>query len=112
MRAETTRRSLIGPAQQAHDALFPWSARDETGRLTTDTGLALDAHLARRDSARAQTVATFVTMASAEFRRTRALPAYDVTPEWVIQHLRQHEAEHRGEIGVTLGRARAAGTIG
>jgi uncharacterized damage-inducible protein DinB len=24
---------------------------------------------------------------------------YDVTPEWVVHHLMQHEAEHRGQIG-------------
>jgi uncharacterized damage-inducible protein DinB len=90
-------------------ALFPWPARDEAGRLTTVTGLALDTHLARLDAVRAQTVATLATMTVAEFRRIRALPAYDVTPEWVAHHLLQHEAEHRGEIGVTLGLTRAAG---
>ena len=33
-----------------------------------------------------------------EFRRPRSLPQYDVTPEWVLHHLTQHEAEHRGHI--------------
>lgn len=89
-------------------ALFPWGVRDDTGSLTVVTGLALDAHLARLDAVRALTVTTFAAMPLADFRRVRALPAYDVTPEWVAHHLLQHEAEHRGEIGVNLGLARAA----
>jgi hypothetical protein len=26
------------------------------------------------------------------------MPDYEVTPEWVLHHLCQHEAEHRAEI--------------
>ncbi len=34
-----------------------------------------------------------------DFRRPRHFPGqYDVTPEWVLHHLIQHEAEHRGHI--------------
>ena len=33
-----------------------------------------------------------------EFRRVRSFKDYQVTPEWVIHHLMQHEAEQRGEI--------------
>ena len=33
--------------------------------------------------------------------RVRSLPDYDVTPEWVLNHLVQHEAEHRAEIAIT-----------
>ncbi len=33
-----------------------------------------------------------------DFRRARNLERYDVTPAWVVHHLLQHEAEHRGEI--------------
>jgi uncharacterized damage-inducible protein DinB len=33
-----------------------------------------------------------------EFRRPRHLEQYDVTPQWVLHHLIQHEAEHRGQI--------------
>jgi hypothetical protein len=38
-------------------------------------------------------------MELAEFRRVRALEHYDVTPEYVLHHLMQHEAEHRSQIG-------------
>jgi uncharacterized damage-inducible protein DinB len=34
-----------------------------------------------------------------EFRRIRSLAEYGVTPEWVLHHLMQHEAEHRSQIG-------------
>ena len=37
-------------------------------------------------------------MSIEEFRRVRSFTDYQVTPEWVIQHLMQHEAEHRGQI--------------
>jgi uncharacterized damage-inducible protein DinB len=33
------------------------------------------------------------------------LPPYDVTPEWVLHHLMQHEAEHRSQIGALRARA-------
>ena len=89
-------------------ALFPWPVRDESGRLTVVTGLDLAAHLARLDAVRALTVATFATMSLDDFRRVRALPAYDVTPGWVAHHLLQHEAEQRGEMGINLGLARVA----
>jgi hypothetical protein len=36
-----------------------------------------------------------------EFRRLRSLPRYDVSPEWVLHHLAQHEAEHRSQIRMT-----------
>lgn len=88
-------------------ALFPWDVRDGAGRLTVVTGLDLDTHVARLDAVRALTVATFAATTLTDFRRVRALPAYDVTPEWVAHHLLQHEAEHRGELGVNLGLARA-----
>jgi uncharacterized damage-inducible protein DinB len=38
-------------------------------------------------------------MSREEFRRPRKVEDYTVTPEWVIHHLIQHEAEHRGQIG-------------
>jgi uncharacterized damage-inducible protein DinB len=44
----------------------------------------------------------------ADFRRIRSLPEYDVTPEWVLHHLMQHEAEHRSQIGGLKDRAELA----
>jgi uncharacterized damage-inducible protein DinB len=80
------------------EALFPLNVRDASGRLTPCPGLDLAAHLARLEATRAMLLATFRPMSVAEFRRVRPLRDYDVTPEWVLHHLLQHEAEHRGEI--------------
>ena len=80
------------------DALFPLDVRDASGRLSPCSNVALADHLARLDAIRARLLATFRTMSPAEFRRIRHLRDYDVTPEWVLHHLLQHEAEHRGEI--------------
>ena len=90
-------------------ALFPLDVRDEGGGLTPCFGLDLAAHLARLEATRARLLATFRPMDVAEFRRIRQLPAYDVTPEWVLHHLLQHEAEHRGEIGLIRALAQQAG---
>ena len=80
------------------EVLFPLDVRDASGRLSPCPDVALADHLARLDDVRARLLATFRTMSAAEFRRVRHLRDYDVTPEWVLHHLLQHEAEHRGEI--------------
>lgn len=90
-------------------ALFPHDVRDERGRLTPVRGLDLEAHLRRLDAVRERLWAVFGAMAPADFRRARGLPDYDVTPEWVIHHLAQHEAEHRGQIGTLRELAGRAG---
>ena len=87
-------------------ALFPHETRDAEGRLVPVRGLSLDDHLARLDRVRARLLDAFQHMALDDFRRARALEHYDVTPEWVLYHLMQHEAEHRGQIAAL--RARAA----
>jgi uncharacterized damage-inducible protein DinB len=78
--------------------LFPEDVRDDGGHLTFAQGVRLDAHLLRLDAVRERVLAAFSGMSLKEFRRERNLPDYTVTPEWVLHHLMQHEAEHRGEI--------------
>jgi uncharacterized damage-inducible protein DinB len=100
--------------QEAYPAevttLLPYAARDERGCLTELPGGDLDAHLRRLDAIRDLVLAAFRGMSVEEFRRVRHLAAYDVTPEWVVHHLLQHEAEHRGEIALLRALAgRAAG---
>ena len=80
-------------------ALFPEDVRDERGQLAAARGASLAACLDRLDAVRARVLAAFRGMTLAEFRRIRDLPDYGVTPEWVLHHLMQHEAEHRGQIG-------------
>ena len=80
--------------------LFPDDVRDETGRLVMARGTSLATSLDRLDVVRGHGVAAFREMSPAEFRRERDFPDYRVTPEWVLHHLIQHEAEHRGQIGL------------
>ncbi len=81
-------------------ALFPEDVRDEAGRLVMARGVSLTDNLDRLDMVRGHLLATFREMSLAEFRRIREFPDYDVTPEGVLHHLIQHEAEHRGQIGL------------
>jgi uncharacterized damage-inducible protein DinB len=79
-------------------ALFPHQARDPQDQLTQVQGIGLGEHLARLDSVRAHVLQVYQAMDLHDFRRVRHLPDYDVTPEWVLHHLMQHEAEHRSQI--------------
>jgi uncharacterized damage-inducible protein DinB len=92
-------------------ALLPLEDRDAHGRLTRLSGVGLDEHLGRLNAIREQVLAAFRRMTLAEFRRPRRLPDYEVTPEWVIHHLIQHEAEHRGQLGMLRDLAGAARAI-
>ena len=80
-------------------AWFPVDVREEGGRLSPVTGMTLDDHLQRLEQARASTLEAFRGMSVAEYKRPRRLEQYEVTPEWVVHHLTQHEAEHRGQMG-------------
>lgn len=90
-------------------ALLSWEVRDGEGRLTEVPGRGLSEHLALLEAIRQRLVAAFETMTLEDFQRPRALPNYDVTPEWVLHHLMQHEAEHRGQIEMLLTTFQSAG---
>ncbi len=79
-------------------ALFPHDVRDKAGRLTHIADYTQDELWGRLDHVRALLLDTFKGMTVDDFRRKRELPDYDVTPEWVLHHLCQHEAEHRDEL--------------
>lgn len=72
--------------------------RDAHGLLTVVKGEPLGIHLLRLDAGRGLLLKTLRTMSLIEFRRVRAVEDYHITPEWVLHHLMQHEAEHRGQI--------------
>jgi uncharacterized damage-inducible protein DinB len=86
-------------------ALFPYPTRDQEGHLTQVQGFSLEEHLRRLETVRALLLDVFQQMDLPEFRRVRSLEYYDVTPEWVLHHLMQHEAEHRSQIGALRARA-------
>jgi uncharacterized damage-inducible protein DinB len=86
-------------------ALFPYPTRDTHGHLTHILGFSLAEHLARLATVRALLLDVYQQMTLTDFRRARSLEQYDVTPEWVLHHLMQHEAEHRGQLGTIRARA-------
>jgi uncharacterized damage-inducible protein DinB len=78
-------------------ALFPAEGWTE-GKLTPFKGESLEEHLTRLRTVREALLTHFQTMTAEDWRTPRALEEYDVTPEWVIYHLIEHEAHHRGQI--------------
>lgn len=88
-------------------ALFPVDVRDESERLSPVTNVPLETHLNRLGFVRRRFLERLSGMTLDDYRRPRSLPAYDVTPEWVLHHLAQHEALHRGQI-LTLKNGSAA----
>jgi uncharacterized damage-inducible protein DinB len=79
--------------------VFTVDVRDANSRLSVVSGVSLNEHLKRFEAVRKVLLDCFKTMSIDEFRRPGSLPDYDVSPEEVLHHLMQHEAEHRGEIG-------------
>lgn len=79
-------------------ALLPYDIRERSGRLTPIYGESLERHLARMAASRQLLLDELRPMTAEEFYRVRRFDAYDVTPEWVLYHLMEHEAGHRGEI--------------
>lgn len=87
-------------------ALFQHPTRDEQGHLSLIEGYTLEQLLQRLENVRRLLLAGYLQMDLIAFRRVRSLPQYDVTPEYVLHHLMQHEAEHRSQIGGIINRAR------
>ena len=86
-------------------ALFTHDTRDAQGQLTQVHGFSLEQHLSRLETVRRLLLDVYQQMDLVDFRRARSLPRYDVTPEWVLHHLMQHEAEHRSQIAALRARA-------
>jgi uncharacterized damage-inducible protein DinB len=86
-------------------ALFPHPTRDTHGRLSHNPAFSLNEHLGRLATVRALLLDVYQQMTPMDFRRAHSLEQYDVTPEWVLHHLMQHEAEHRGQLGTIRARA-------
>lgn len=87
-------------------ALFPEKDRDENGNLLTPEGETLYAHLDRLSRVRQLLLDTFRGATVDEFRRIRAVEEPNAVLESsggaILNHLGQHEAEHRGEIGMII----------
>lgn len=79
------------------NALFPMLGWHD-GRLVHVEGDSLEDHLHRLSKVREVLLSHFHSMDLEDWRRARMLEEYDVTPEWVVYHLIEHEAQHRGQI--------------
>lgn len=90
---------LEEPFAEEIKALLPVDDRDTAGVLMLVRHETLAQHLTRIASVRNTLLDRFRGMTAEEFHRPRELPHYSVSPAWVLHHLSQHEAEHRGEIG-------------
>lgn len=79
-------------------SLLPLEDRNIDDTLTNIEGQVLDEHLHRLKSVRDELLTHFRSMDLQDWRKPRSLTHYDVTPEWVIYHLIEHESHHRGQI--------------
>ncbi len=84
-------------------ALFPDDDRDEAGNLARLKGEGLDTYLEKMALARQQLIDIYKTMSAEEFRKLHPIThwtgeIHHITPERVLYHLVNHDAEHRGEL--------------
>jgi len=77
---------------------LPYPILMEDGSYTPVSGEALAVHLNRLAAIRDAFTDVLKGMSMEDFRRLRTSGDDLVTPEWVIEHLAQHEAEHRGQL--------------
>jgi uncharacterized damage-inducible protein DinB len=87
-------------------SLFPLECRSEDGSLTHIEGQSLEEHFQRLNTVRAVFLSHFHSMDLTDWRKPRVLEDYDVTPEWVVYHLIEHESHHRGQIFQLLSKLR------
>jgi uncharacterized damage-inducible protein DinB len=77
-----------------------YQERDRNGRLVHIGEEELESSLNRLNEVRRNLNDVYANMDMVEFRRLRHSKEQDVSPEWVLHHLIQHEAEHRGQINL------------
>jgi uncharacterized damage-inducible protein DinB len=79
-------------------SLFPLESRSADGSITHIEGQSLEEHFYRLKKVREVFLSYFRSMNLTDWRKPRVLEHYDVTPEWVVYHLIEHESHHRGQI--------------
>ena len=89
---------LAQPFPDWSNALFPYEVRERGGRLTPVRGILLGDHLERLASVREHLHEELAAMTGDELRGVPDGSPSGATREWVLHHLREHEAEHRGQI--------------
>ena len=95
-------RGVAVPEELQRD--FPTLELDTEGRLYRPSGLVLNDYRDLLDLARQHVVGIFQPMSREQLRTpircTADFGVYEATPEAVLNHLMQHEAEHRGQIAI------------
>jgi uncharacterized damage-inducible protein DinB len=86
----------ICPPEVGDHLPYPILTADRS--YTPVAGEPIAVHVERLSVIRADFLDVLTRMSVEEFRRERSSGDALVTPEWVIEHLAQHEAEHRGQI--------------
>jgi uncharacterized damage-inducible protein DinB len=94
---------LQTPFPEGSDDWFPVDVRTGDGDLSTMRE-PLAKHLERLQWVRGRLVAELTPMTAAALDDVHENDGARTTPAWVLHHLAQHEAEHRGQIELLLGR--------
>ena len=84
------------PPEVAEQLGYPMLLEDRS--YTPVAGESLQDHLHRLSVIREHFVGVLTGFSVEEFRAVRPTDDGGVTAEWVVEHLSQHEAEHRGQI--------------
>jgi hypothetical protein len=94
---------LGDPEAKDLEPLLPWPDREGPGEggqrhLSRIDGQTLEQHRERLAAIRAYAMGRLQPLTNDDFHRLRRFDRYDVSPDWVIHHLLQHEAEHRSHV--------------
>jgi uncharacterized damage-inducible protein DinB len=79
------------------EAVLPYDLLVADGSYTMAVGESLAVHVARMERTRSILLGALRTMSEEDFQRLREFDT-PASPRWIVHHLAQHEAEHRGQI--------------